>query len=246
MRAIAGARWSAALLLCCCARAFAGPPFVTDDPEPVEATHWEINTAATGAWRSGQASLGLPSVDINYGAAPNVQLHAQPRYSVQRDGETQRGIDDTELGVKYRFWERKADAGSAMLGVYPMYQLATGARRLGADRGTHGIFLPLWAQYEQGGWTVYGGAGYRLNRGTGASNSTFTGVTVLRQVSDGLQIGAEVFHETPMAIDARSSTGFNLGGAHMLSPRLNLLFSAGRTFGDAAENLFYLGLQLHF
>lgn len=235
-----------ALATASCGFAHAGPPFVTDDPEPVEFRSWEINTAATGAWHGGQASIGLPSVDINYGIAPDVQLHAQPRYSIERDGETRKGIDDTEVGVKYRFYENKGDDRSFMLGIYPMYQLATGARRLGADRGTHGVFLPLWAQYDRGPWTVYGGGGYRINHGADARNSTFTGVTVLRQLTGALQLGVEAFHETATASDARSTSGFNVGGARTLSPHLNLLFSAGRSFGDVASDLLYVGLQAHF
>ena len=236
----------AALAALACGGAHAGPPFVTDDPEPVDFRHWEINTAATGALHGGQASLGLPSVDINYGIAPDVQLHAQPRFSIERGAETQKGIDDTEFGVKYRFYESKGEDRSFMLGVYPMYQLATGARRLGPDRGTHGVFLPLWAQYDRGPWTVYGGGGYRINHGTDARNSTFAGVTVLRQLTDHLQLGVEAFHETATASVARSTSGFNLGGSRTLTQHLNLLFSAGRSFGDAAADLLYVGLQAHF
>lgn len=236
----------AALLSGAAAIAHAGPPFVTDDPEPVEYEHWEINTAATAAWRGGQASIGSPSVDINYGVAPNVQLHAQPRLSIERSAGTQQGIDDTEIGVKYRFFERKTDDGSFMLAIYPMYELATGARRLGPDRGTHGVFLPVWAEYDSGAWTVYGGAGYRLNHGDDARNSTFTGVAVLRQVSEALQLGAEGFHETATAVGARSTSAFNVGGGVVLSPRLDLLFSAGRSFGDGSSDLAYFGLQVRF
>lgn len=235
-----------ALLAGACASVHAGPPFVTDDPEPVDYRHWEINTAVTGAWHGGQASFGVPSIDINYGIAPDVQLHAQPRYSVERDTGTQKGIDDTEVGVKYRFYDYKLDDRSFMLGVYPLYQLATGTKRLGPDRGTHGVFLPLWAQYESGAWTVYGGGGYRVNHGPDARNSTFTGVTILRNVREGLQLGVEGFHETPATWDARSTSGINIGGSQVLSPRLGLLFSAGRSSGEGASDLLYVGIQLRF
>jgi hypothetical protein len=185
-------------------------------------------------------------VDINYGVAPDVQLHVQPRFSIERDGGTQKGFDDTEVGVKYRFYEHKADDRSFMLGVYPMYQVATGARRLGADRGTHGVLLPLWAQYDRGPWTLYGGGGYRINHGADARNSTFTGLTILRQLTEGLQLGVEAFHETATAMGARATSGFNVGGASVLSPRFNLLFSAGKSFGERASTLVYVGLQCRF
>jgi hypothetical protein len=139
-----------------------------------------------------------------------------------------------------------AGDSSIMLGIYPMYRLATGARRLGADRGTHGVLLPVWAQYDAGKWTTYGGTGYRVNHGAGGRNSVFTGVTVLREIHEGFQLGGEVFGETPTARDTGSTRGFNLGGILTLTPTINFLFSAGKTFGDVGSNLFYAGLQTHF
>ena len=237
---------SAALLAIACGVAHAGPPFVTDDPEPVELHHWEINTAATGSWSSDEKSLGLPSVDINYGAAPDLQLHLQPRFTIERDGTTEKGLDDTELGVKYRFYEHKSGDDSFMLSIYPMYQLPTGARRLGADRGTHGVLLPVWAQLDRGPWTIYGGAGRRISHAAGGRDSTFTGITALRKLSGNLELGAEAFHETPTMIEAKSTSGFNVGGMQALSERVKLLFSAGRSRGDESSNLFYVGLQTRF
>ena len=229
--------------------AWAGPPFVTDDPEPVERGHWEINSAITDAWSRGQASIGAPGVDANYGLAPDVQLHAQPRFAIERsaDGHVA-GLDDTEVGIKYRFWDRKrAEDDETLVGVYPMYQLATGKRALGATRGQHQVFLPVWMQVVRGDWTAYGGAGYRVNHGEGSRDSTFTGATLLRKLGGAWQLGGEVFHETSTAIDERATTGFNLGGVRKLTERTNLLFSAGRTYGGATPlSQAYLALQLHF
>ena len=219
---------------------------MTDDPEPVGLRHWEINTAATASWRGSRGSFGLPSVDINYGAGEDVQLHAQPRFDIERGGGTQRGIDDTEVGIKYRFLQGGEEGRAFMMGVYPMLQLATGARRLGQDRGTHGVFLPLWLQLDRGPWTAYGGAGYRLNKGVDRRDSTFAGLTVLRRVKEGLQVGIEGFHETSTATGAGATSGFNLGVVKRLTERLNLLASIGHARSDAPANLAYLGLQGHF
>ena len=227
--------------------AWAGPPFLTDDPEPVEAGKWEINSAITAAWGEGQATLGAPSIDINYGALANVQLHAQPRYSYVKDGAGRRhGLDDTELGVKYRFLDVTYGDVRTMVGVYPMYQAATGARRLGDDRGRHQVFLPVWVQEDIGKWTVYGGAGYRLNRLPQGRNSLFSGLTALYAVSDNLQLGGEVFTESADASDGTRTRGANLGGSAKLSDRFNLLFSAGHSSGRSSQALAYIGLQVHF
>ena len=44
----------------------AGPPFLTDDPVPVDRGHWEINNYVAGSLANG-ASVGVaPGVDGNY------------------------------------------------------------------------------------------------------------------------------------------------------------------------------------
>jgi hypothetical protein len=50
--------------------ALAGPPFVTDDPVPVEYQGWEINTSVIGTLVRYGGAGGAPNVDINYGAEP--------------------------------------------------------------------------------------------------------------------------------------------------------------------------------
>ena len=55
--------------------ALAGPPFVSDDPEPTEAGHWEIYGFAAGAHMAGETD-GAAGLDINYGGAKELQLTA--------------------------------------------------------------------------------------------------------------------------------------------------------------------------
>lgn len=193
--------------------AWAGPPFITDDPEPVEYKHWEINYAVSDTLSQGSASAGMPSIDINYGIAPEVQIHAQPRYSYEKTTTNRRfGIDDTEVGVKYRFLNLEDGDSTFMAGIYPMFQIPTGDTKLGPDRGKYQSFLPLWLQYDHKKWTSYGGAGYRVNPGYGNKNSVFMGGTVLYQFMPSLQLGGEIFHKTPDVADGKSTSGINLGG----------------------------------
>jgi hypothetical protein len=55
--------------------ALAGPPYVTDDPEPVAPGHFEIYLYAGGSAARG-GSDGQSGIDFNYGAAPDLQLTA--------------------------------------------------------------------------------------------------------------------------------------------------------------------------
>jgi hypothetical protein len=230
--------------------AWAGPPFVTDDPEPVEHRHWEVNYAVTKSWRYGESSAGIPSVDINYGIVPDVQLHLQPRYSYEKSAEGARyGIDDTEVGVKYRFMHIEQSDSSLMAGIYPIYLAPTGDTKLGPDRRQGKLLLPLWIQRDIGRWTYYGGPAYRINAGTGNKNSIFVGGTALYKATESLQVGAEVFHETPVTVDGPTITGFNLGGIYGLSRDYNLLFSAGKGISNVATTnqlTFYFALQAHY
>jgi hypothetical protein len=215
--------------------AWAGPPFITDDPEPVKYQTWEVNYAIYKTWRQGSASANLPTVDINYGASPNVQLHVQPSYSYERTSTDRHwGIDDTQVGVKYRFLNIEQDDSSIMAGIYPMFQMPTGNRGLGPNRGKSQSFIPLWLQRSSEKWTIYGGTGYWINPGIGYKNSVYVGGAALYQVMPSLQLGMEIFHETPDAVDGQSTTGFNLGGIYNLAHEYNWLFSAGRGLVNAA------------
>jgi hypothetical protein len=66
---------SATLFLFASERAFAGPPFITHDPEPVDYGHWEIDGFSAGAHGRGDTSGIGPSFEVNYGVLPELQLH---------------------------------------------------------------------------------------------------------------------------------------------------------------------------
>ena len=84
---------------------FAGPPYITDDPEPVEYQHWEFYLATQHELTPDGAVGTLPHVEINYGAVPNLQLHliAPLAYARPSDGGIHYGPGDIELGAKLRF-----------------------------------------------------------------------------------------------------------------------------------------------
>lgn len=228
--------------------AWAGPPFVTDDPEPVEYRRWEVNYAASKTLRSGSASAAVPSIDMNYGLLPDVQLHAQPRYALEKNAAGRNlAIDDTEIGVKYRFLNVERGNSTIMAGIYPLYQMPTGDVRLGPGRGKGQGFLPLWLQRNSGKWAVYGGAGYRINPGAGNRNSVFVGGSLLYQFTPALQFGAEVFHETANSLAGHSNAGFNLGGRYGLATDYNLLFSTGKGISNVSisnQYSLYAALQV--
>ena len=71
---IRSARWVALALLAIPRLALAGPPYVTDDPEPTETGHFENYLYMQGTRVSGQGFDPGVGIEIDYGAFANTQL----------------------------------------------------------------------------------------------------------------------------------------------------------------------------
>ena len=234
----------------------AGPPFITDDPEPVDYQHWEINIFSTAARGGSETSGAAPGLEVNYGALPDVQLHViiPLNYDKIGSGTLHYGYGDTELGVKYRFINPGKDDWWPQVGIFPLLELPTGNATdgLGAT-GEMREYLPLWIQKDFGDWTTYGGGGYWHNPGLGNKDNWFFGWLLQRKVTDKLTLGGELFHQTAETIITtpydKGSTGFNLGGTYDFTDNYHLLFSAGRGVQNATDTnrvAYYLALQLTY
>ena len=106
----------------------AGPPFLTDDPVPVDLGHWEINNYASGTFAKGAVAGVLPGVDANYGAAQDLQLHLLvPLALAQSSGaNAQWGPGDVEIGAKYRFIAANDKDWWPQIAFYPFLDFPTG------------------------------------------------------------------------------------------------------------------------
>jgi hypothetical protein len=222
----------------------AGPPFVTDDPETPPLHGWEINMPFTLEHESGEQVLETPLFDINYGYRGNVQLKAEfALLNVRLDGgQTERGLSDTSVGVKWRFLEESSLL--PQMAVYPQVTLPTGDERSGLGEGKPSYVLPLVAQKSWGPWTAFGNVGVVVQKWRGGRHFWFHGLTVVREVGPRLELGGEVYGNSPTDWDESSSSGFNLGGTWNVADTLNVLFSAGRTFRGEAATTVYMGVQL--
>ena len=224
----------------------AGPPFATDDPEPVEFQHWEVYLGSAYEHTSDGANGTLPHLEVNYGALPNLQLHliAPVAFDAPSGANRQFGYGDTELGAKYRFLD-EAD-GNPQIGVFPLVELPTGSRARGLGSGHTQVFLPVWLQKKFGTWTTYGGGGCWINPGAGNRNWWFTGWLIQKEVRPGLTVGAEVFHETAQGNGVDSDTKMNVGIVWDLDESRHILASVGPTIQGPTGYQAYLALQFTF
>ena len=221
---------------------FAGPPFLTDDPEPVDYQHWEFYLFGSGDHTSGGFSINGPAVELNYGVLPDTQLHlVVPMTTVAPDeGPTVSGLGDVEFGIKYRFLHETN--WWPQIGIFPMVELPTGDANRGLGNGRAWFRLPLWMQKSFGDWTTYGGGGAVLNSAPGQRDYPFAGWLLQRDFGPHLTLGGELFAQ---GRDTDSDQGFaalNFGGSCNVNEHFSLLFSAGHSVAGDDHTLWYFGL----
>ena len=230
IRRLASAIELTALGMTLAGSAYGGPPFFTDDPEPVDYQHWEFYVASQDAKVPGDWSGTGPHFELNYGVISNMQLHliAPLAYDAPSVGSAHYGYGDTELGVKFRFIEETNWV--PQVGVFPLLEVPSGSSRENLGTGHLQGFLPVWLQKSWGDWTAYGGGGYGINSFAGHRNWEFVGGVLQKQVLTNVLIGAEVYHQTQLQVDFPNvGTAFNIGTVIDFSDQHHLLVSAGRS-----------------
>lgn len=238
--------------------ASAGPPFVTDDPEPVPYQHWEVYLASQTAHDTAGWAGTAPHVEVNYGAWSNLQLHliAPLAFAGPAHENSHLGLGDVELGAKYRFVEETD--WLPQIGVFPLVDVPTGNADLGLGAGYYQVFLPLWLQKSVGKWTTYGGGGYWINPGTDNRNWWFMGWLLQYQLRPDLAIGAELFHETAQQVEGTpasvpilgafgaATTALNFGAVFDLNETHHLMLSGGPNIQGPSGFQTYLAYQITF
>ncbi len=240
----------AAALLCLAAlgptAARAGPPFFTDDPEPVDYKHGEFYVAGQFANSDAGSEGTAPHLELNYGPIPDVQLHVifPMAFAHESGGGTNYGPGDLELGVKFRFVHETDSV--PMVGTFPIVTLPTGSSDRGLGAGNANVFLPLWLQKSWGPWTTYGGGGYWINPGAGNTNYWQAGWLLQRQLVKALTVGTELFFTSKKEDAGSSRFAFKVGAIVNLTDDYHVLLSAGRDF--SGDNLFssYAAFQWTF
>lgn len=238
---------SGGLALLAAPAAEAGPPYVTDDPEPTDPAGWEIYGFGAGTSFS-HALDGEAGLDLNYGAAKDLQASATLSfaYEQERGERVHTSVADTEVGLKYRFLHQRDGSLMPDVALFPKLELPTAGRRHGS--GKVGFQLPVWAQKDLGGWSLFGGGGYQLNPGRGNRDFTFEGLAVTREVTKSFSLGGELYHQSADSRDTRASTGVGVGASWQVAPHWALIGSGGPLIehrASAGRYAFYLALAFH-
>ena len=209
--------------------ALAGPPFVTDDPEPTDYRHFEIYAFAQGSSSHSDTDSSF-GIDFNYGATPDLQLTAVVPYEVETPsgGATATGFSNVELAAKYRFLHQESAGWDAA--VFPRLFVPSASAEVGERHIS--MLLPLWVQRSWGDWSTFGGGGCALNRSRDTQDYCLLGWALTRHLLPNLLIGAEIVHQGADAKGGRAATGMGGGGVYDLNDHLHLM----AYFGPGLQN----------
>jgi hypothetical protein len=244
-----------ALLISLSTTLLAGPPFQTDDPQPIDFRHFEFYTFGSADGTRVETDTFAPAIEFNWGAFPNVHLHIiipgaaifpanNSAFAPAGVGPRAFGLGDIELGIKYRFVQETKRR--PMIGTFTMFEIPTGSAVKGLGVGTTWYKLPLWAQKSFGPWTTYAGGGETLVKAPGYRNYPFAGWLVQRDLGKKWTIGTEVFYHGPEGLatpQTRPATLVDIGGYYKIRDEgFQLLYCYGHTVIGQRENYAYLGL----
>jgi hypothetical protein len=221
----------------------AGPPYVTDDPEPTSTGNWENYLYLTGTSTPGDTT-GEAGIELNYGAATDLQLSVSLPLDYDHSDGYRLGGGDIDLGAKYRFAHQSPDSWLPDIAIFPSLSLPTAARTFGPQHAS--LFLPLWMEKDFGPWSTFGGGGYTINPGQGNRNYQLFGWAVTHTVTSRLNIGVEVYHQTASVVHGKPLTNVALGIIYQMSKHFALMASGGPGVESPAQSgqaAFYASIQ---
>jgi hypothetical protein len=225
---------------------FAGPPYMTDDPEPTDTGHWEDYLFVLGTHFPSETT-GQLGFEFNYGAAPDLQLSVTAPLNYDEPNGYRFGSGDIQLGAKYRFLHQSEDSWMPDVSVYPSLSLPTASRIFGVQQPS--LYLPIWMQKDFGKWSTFGGVGYDINPGRGNRNFQFVGWAVTRSVTERLNIGVEIYHQTAATVGGTALTNLGIGVIYQLTKHFALMASGGPGFekpSQSGQASFYASVQLTY
>ena len=215
----------------------AGPPFVTDDPEPTELHKWEIYNFA-GFSRVDGVNAFDTGIDLNYGAVKDVQLTMV--LPLHTETGQPLGPGNVQMAAKVKLLHQKPGTASVDLTLFPRVFLPTGR----GSRHTQ-LLVPIWVQRDAGKWSVFGGGGYTINPGAGNHDFWVRGLAVTRAVRNGFQVGLEYFGQGVSGDGERRLDGINLGTVIHIAGPYSLLASFGQGL-NRPQTIAYTALKLDF
>ena len=171
--------------------ASAGPPFLTGDPDTVDAGHWEMSVGWRTERSEGVRVDAAPAVEVNYGVADGLELSLEGAWlrASEGGGPKVRGTDNPIVGLKWRVLEQEKDGVSFAIKPEWEFRNSSSARK-GLAEG-HDTGLVDFRVQKGFGHTLLGAAVARTfpSKGSGAWEY---GVSLRQETESGHTFGIEL------------------------------------------------------
>ena len=235
------------LLAAPCARAQGGPPYYTNDPGTPGNLNWEINIGYMPFFFAGQSVSHVPDVDINFGVGDRIQLTYESAWlRAQIPGsETKFGMNQSNPGVKWRFYDAGEDGLSVSLFPQAFLNNPNDAVRRGITPPNNVFELPIEFSRKFGPVDIDTEFGYQLvHKGPDA---WLTGMVIGHEFTHKLEVDMELYAQGTFHPSASQPT-IDFGARYKLHRPIILLLMAGRALEPARSNqpyfIGYFGFQL--
>jgi len=239
--------WPVSVALVFAGVAHAAHPLQTEDTGTQGVGNIEIENGLSWS-RTGGAKTFNYQPQVSYGLTPALDLIVQPSWQRNRDddGATVRGLGDTDLDAKWRFFGDAPLSFAVRAGV----TLATSQNGLGFPRGKFGTHAVLVATYDAAPFTAHANIGLTQNPG-GTGERARVG-----RISGALTWAAN--EQLTLVLDAGAASNPDpaksswpgtllVGAFYTLQPGLDVDFGYQSSVGNSAKtNQWLVGLTYRF
>jgi hypothetical protein len=208
----------------------AGPPYITDDPGTPERGVFEFRIGAAYEAAKGDDALAAPEAELAYGLTDRIELSvgAAFEHALAAGGSDASGFGDVALQAKIRLIDQASGAPFSLT-TAPSITAPTGREGKGFSDGEWGGRLPIILGFEAEAWSVSAEAGWsKVFDGSGRAGEVVdTGFLVQRQISERLNIGAEIHGDHERAPGGRSAWITTIGLIYDLTDSIALMGNVG-------------------
>jgi hypothetical protein len=212
----------------------AQPPFLTESSEPTETHFAELYFFTQLDRTKSETNIFAPAFDVDYGIFPNSELHllVPIHHYISNSLESEAsstGLGDIEIGFLYSFLEE--GEYWPQMGIFPLFELPTGNANRNLGNGKIWYQLPFTIQKKWNKWVTTACVGHAIDHANEEKNYWFGGLLIEREFSEKLNLGLEIFSQSPTSVYKTNGTYtvINIGGHYNLTPNFSVLFSAGHT-----------------
>ena len=223
----------AAIILLNSHSAWAGSPFLTDDPG-FAPKGWEIKYEAIYENDVGKDVLTAPVVDINYTIVEHFKLNltlAEKTSFVDKE-KPHSGIADTDFKFKWRFVDEKSDSWLPAMSTAPDITFPTADKKYGLGDELWRFRIPFQFGKTFGRFYTYTEIGHQFVFDKATSDQFLYGYAIQYQLTNKLNIGVEINGNVPYE-DSRNYTQIgNIGLSYVFNDHWQIQASIGRTLRD--------------